>query len=124
MVIFLAIPVTLISGFIAPDEAARDQVLAVGVTLLAMAALFQVVDAAQVMALGLLRGVQDTAVPFGIAVFSYWIVGLPLSYLFGIVLGGGAVGIWAGLVGGLGIASVLLMWRFWGRSVRIGYSAA
>ena len=93
--------------------------LSVGVSLLAMAALFQVVDALQVMALGLLRGVQDTAVPMVIATISYWVIGMPISYLLAFTLGVGPVGLWLGLVVGLSFAAVFMMWRFWTRSVRI-----
>jgi MATE family multidrug resistance protein len=85
--VFLSFPEVLVSAFIDPTEPARDGLIVVGVGLLAMAALFQLVDAAQVMALGLLRGVQDTAVPFGMAVISYWVVGMPSSYLLGFTFG-------------------------------------
>ena len=78
-----------------------------------MAALFQLVDGAQVIALGLLRGVQDTAMPMVMAAFSYWLVGLPVSYVLGFVLGLDGIGVWLGLVIGLAFAAVLLMWRFW-----------
>lgn len=117
--VFLTFPELLVSAFIDPAEPTREGLIAVGVGLLAMAALFQLVDAAQVMALGLLRGVQDTAVPFGMAVISYWVVGMPSSYLLGFTFGFGAVGVWLGLVIGLSVASLLLMVRFWGHSVRI-----
>ncbi len=117
--IFLAIPETLIAAFIDPNEPEKDMLLSVGVSLLAMAALFQVVDALQVMALGLLRGVQDTAVPMVIATISYWVIGMPISYLLAFTLGVGPVGLWLGLVVGLSFAAVFMMWRFWTRSVRI-----
>ena len=87
--------------------------------LLALAALFQVVDAAQVMALGLLRGVQDTTVPMAMAVVSYWVIGVPASYYLAFVAGYDEVGLWLGLVVGLAVAAVLLMWRFWTKSVHI-----
>jgi len=58
MGLFLIVPELLISGFIDPDDPARDAIMTIGVALLAMAALFQIVDAVQVMALGLLRGVH------------------------------------------------------------------
>lgn len=119
MGLFLIVPELLISGFIDPDDPARDAIMTIGVALLAMAALFQIVDAVQVMALGLLRGVQDTAVPMVMAAISYWIIGLPVSYVLAFTLGMGPTGLWLGLVVGLAVASVLLMWRFWGRSVRI-----
>jgi MATE family multidrug resistance protein len=81
--------------------------------LLLMAGLFQLVDAAQVMALGLLRGLRDTRVPMIHAMISYWIVGVPCSYLLGFTLGYGGAGIWGGLVIGLAFAAVLMMHRFW-----------
>jgi len=120
MIIFLAVPEPLVSVFIDPEEPARDAVLALGISFIAVAGLFQVVDALQVMALGLLRGVQDTQVPMIMAAFSYWGIGLPVSYVLAFPLGLDGVGIWLGLVVGLSIAAVLLLWRFWARSVRIG----
>jgi MATE family multidrug resistance protein len=112
MVVFLGMPELLIRGFIAPDEPQRDAILRIGAQLLAVAALFQLMDAGQVMALGVLRGIQDTRVPMLLAALSYWGMGIPASYLLGITLGYGAVGVWLGLVIGLAFATVLLWWRF------------
>lgn len=110
---FLVWPEPLIDAFMQEGAAARAEIMAIGVGLLGMAALFQLVDGTQVIALGLLRGVQDTAVPMWMAAFSYWCVGIPCSYVLGFVLGYGGLGVWAGLVIGLGVASVLLSYRFW-----------
>ncbi len=118
--LFLAFPEPLVRLFLDPGDPAAPGIVVLGATLLALAALFQLADGAQVMALGLLRGVQDTKVPMVYAGLAYWAVGIPASYLLGFPLGWGAPGIWAGLVVGLVIASALLMWRFWTRSVRIG----
>ncbi|MBC7165402.1 MAG: MATE family efflux transporter [Roseovarius sp.] len=117
VIVFLAVPEVLIGLFLSPDDPDRAAVIAIGVTLLAAAALFQVLDAAQVMALGLLRGVQDTRVPMLIAALSYWAVGVPVSYLLGLVLGLGGPGIWLGLAAGLALAGVFMLARFWGWSV-------
>jgi MATE family multidrug resistance protein len=116
--LFLAVPETLIRLFLAPDEPQAAEILAFGVVLLALAALFQVADAMQVMALGLLRGIQDTRVPMWIAVFSYWAVGVPMSWLLAFRLGQGGAGLWLGLVIGLVVAASLLMTRFWLRAPR------
>ncbi len=116
--LFLGLPDLLIGLFLDPADPARDAVIAIGRTLLAAAALFQVVDAAQVMSLGLLRGVQDTRVPMVIAALSYWAVGVPASYVLGFTLGLGGPGIWLGLALGLALAGVFMLWRFWGWSVR------
>jgi len=119
MIAFFVFPEALISAFIDPDEPAKAELMEIGVALLACAGLFQVVDALQVMALGLLRGVQDTKVPMIYATISYWIIGLPVSYVLAFPLGLEGVGLWLGLVVGLAIAAVLLLRRFWGRSVYI-----
>ncbi len=116
VLLFISIPEQLIGVFLDSAEPARDQIMAIGVSLLAMAALFHVADSTQVIALGLLRGVQDARVPLILAVISYWVVGIPAGYLFGFVWGYGAVGIWAGLVSGLTLAAVLLNYRFWTRN--------
>jgi multidrug resistance protein, MATE family len=120
VVVFLAIPEPLVRLFLDPSDPAAPAIVAMGVLLLAFAALFQVADGAQVVALGLLRGVQDTRWPMIYAGFGYWLVGMPASYILGFPLGLGATGIWIGLVTGLSVAGGLLMWRFWTRSVRIG----
>jgi len=113
VVLFLSVPEFLISIYLDSAEPSRDQIIAIGVNLLIMAALFHVADSAQVIALGLLRGVQDARVPLILAVISYWMVGLPAGYLFGFVWGYGAVGVWMGLVCGLTLAAILLNYRFW-----------
>jgi MATE family multidrug resistance protein len=112
--VFVMWPEPLINLFMQRDEPARDQILVIGVGLLAMASLFQLVDGAQAVALGILRGVQDTTVPMLLAGFSYWIVGMPASYLLGFVFDLEGVGVWLGLVFGLGVAAILLNARFWG----------
>lgn len=116
--LFLTLPRTLVGLFLDPNDPAAAAVLAMGVTLLALAALFQAADAGQVMALGYLRGVQDTRTPMVLAAISYWVVGMPVSYILAFPLGLGAAGVWLGLVVGLSLAGVLLMARFWRREVR------
>ncbi|MEM6940496.1 MAG: MATE family efflux transporter [Pseudomonadota bacterium] len=111
--LFVGWPEPLIALFMRADEPARVEILTIGVVLLAMAALFQLVDGAQAVALGLLRGAHDTAVPMWMAAFSYWGIGVPTSYILGFVFGFEGVGVWSGLVIGLLFASVLLNTRFW-----------
>jgi MATE family multidrug resistance protein len=117
--VFLAYPHALIGLFLDADEVNRDLILQTGTTLLAVAALFQLVDSGQVMALGLLRGVHDVGAPMVIAAVSYWMIGIPAAYYMGFVLHWQGPGIWLGLVVGLAVAAVLLMARFWLWSCRI-----
>ncbi|PTQ72689.1 MATE family efflux transporter [Celeribacter persicus] len=111
--LFLLFPETLMGLFIAPDEPARDQVIAIGSMLMVFAAMMQFSDGGQVVALSLLRGVHDTAVPMWLATISYWIIGMPASYLFGFVLNWGGEGVWMGFVLGLTTAWLTMSYRFW-----------
>lgn len=84
--------------------------------LLAIAAMFQISDAVQVVFSGALRGYKDTLIPFLLVFFAYWMIGLPLGYVLGltdwITEPMAAAGFWYGLVAGLTISASLFVWRF------------
>ena len=102
----------VVSIYVDIDDPSREQIIHIGALLLIAAALFQFVDGGQAMALGLLRGIQDTAVPMIITILSYWLVGIPSAYLFAFVFNWAPLGIWAGLATGLASAALLLSLRF------------
>ncbi|MXQ06399.1 MATE family efflux transporter [Alphaproteobacteria bacterium GH1-50] len=120
MILFLTVPEVLVGVFVDPDDPDRPAILIAGAALLAVAALFQTVDALQVLALGMLRGVQDTRVPMLYAAFSYWVVGVPASYVLGLHTPLGGTGVWLGLTIGLALAGILLQGRFWRRQLAVG----
>lgn len=111
--LFLSVPEAIVRPFLDLGNPGATAILAFGAQLLAVAALFQLADAMQCMALGLLRGVQDTRVPMWLAAISYWGVGMPAGYLLAFRAGLGGIGLWLGLVVGLTLAATLLLWRFW-----------
>lgn len=80
--------------------------------LLVIAGFFQLVDGAQVNALGNLRGLEDVKFPTYITIFSYWIVTLPLCYYLAHNLNMQAEGVWWGYCIGLSIAAIILYVRF------------
>lgn len=88
------------------------EVIRIASVLLIMAAIFQVSDGVQVVALGALRGIQDVRVPALITFMAYWVFGIPISYLSAKYWSLGPVGVWAGLVIGLTISAILLTLRF------------
>ena len=90
----------------------------IAISLLLMAAIFQVADGVQIGAAGALRGYKDTRVPMLINIVSYWIVGFPLAFLAAVTFVMPPNFIWAGFVVGLSIAAVLLTWRYGGLSRR------
>jgi MATE family multidrug resistance protein len=84
----------------------------IAVGLLYMGAIFQISDGLQTSAAGALRGFKDTRIPMVITIIAYWLVGFPLAWMFGIPLHLGPRMIWAGFIGGLTVAAVLLVSRF------------
>jgi MATE family multidrug resistance protein len=91
------------------DDAA---VVGLSAQLLLVAVFFQFSDGLQALALGLLRGMEDVRIPTWIAFAVYWGFSLPASWLFGLHLGGGVVGIWIVLAVALSLSALLLGWRF------------
>ena len=89
-----------------------EAILSYGIPLLAVAALFQIVDTLQIVSVGLLRGIQDIKVPMVIAVISYWGIGVPAAWILAFPLEMGGVGVWLGLAIGLSLSGVLLTIRF------------
>ncbi|GAA4244746.1 MULTISPECIES: MATE family efflux transporter [Winogradskyella] len=88
------------------------EVVKIAATLLLTAAVFQISDSLQVIALGALRGLQDVKIPTIITFISYWVVGFPISYYLGKAEAYGSLGIWIGLIAGLTVAAILLFIRF------------
>lgn len=87
-------------------------VIGIAAQLLIIAGIFQLFDGTQVVGLGILRGVGDVNRPTIIAFVAYWIIGLPLAYLFGIYFGWGIKGLWYGLTTGLFSSSLMLYLRY------------
>ena len=101
----------------------RD-VIVIASQLLIIAGFFQLFDGTQVVGLGVLRGLGDVNIPTFITFIAYWIIGLPIGYYLGIVLGFGAEGIWYGLTLGLLVSAGLLFIRFDKLSRRIALQPA
>jgi len=87
-------------------------VISVAAQLLLIAAMFQLFDGAQVVGLGILRGMGDVNIPTIITFLAYWIMGLPIAYVLGITFNWGGIGIWIGLSAGLFISALLLFRRY------------
>ena len=112
-------PRLLIGGFLDADDPANAAVVRHAVSFLALAALFQIVDGAQAVGAGMLRGLQDTTVPMLFAGVGYWVIGLACGSWLAFRAGWDGVGIWTGLALGLAIVAVLMTGR-WALRERIG----
>lgn len=90
----------------------NKEVLKIASKLMLVAAVFQLSDSLQVVALGALRGLQDVKIPTVITFISYWIIGFPISFYLGQSYRLGSMGIWIGLLSGLTAAALFLFIRF------------
>ncbi len=88
------------------------EVARIASTLLVIAAGFQISDGLQAVGLGVLRGLKDVRIPTFVTFISYWVIAIPMAYLFGFVFDWGTEGVWVALLIGLSIAAVLHIWRF------------
>ena len=87
------------------------EIIHIASVLLLFAAFFQLFDGTQVTAIGILRGLEDYKFPTYIAFIGYWIIALPLCYVFAFTLNYKVYGVWLGLSIGLGFVSLALFLR-------------
>jgi multidrug resistance protein, MATE family len=118
-VVMWLIPGALAEIFLDPEFAGNTEVLDLAISFLLIAAVFQIVDGAQVVGTGMLRGLQDTTWPMLFAAFGYWVIGIGVGCWLAFTRGMGGVGIWVGLALGLGIVAGLVLMRWMGRA-RLG----
>jgi MATE family multidrug resistance protein len=104
--VFLALP-RLLANLYTTDE----RVLAIAVTLIPIAGVFQVFDGLQAVGAGVLRGLGDTRAPMIINILGFWFFGIPVSIYLGFSAGLGPRGLWWGFVAGLGAVAFLLLQR-------------
>ncbi|MBA4850205.1 MATE family efflux transporter [Emticicia sp. BO119] len=103
----------LFDRFLVELYIADNEVIVIAVRLMLIAAVFQLSDGIQVVALGILRGIADVNIPTWITMFAYWGVALPLGYFLGFNLKQDAIGVWIGLWAGLTMSALLLTTRFY-----------
>ncbi len=108
-------PRTLVGIFLDLRDPANADIITTAVSFLYVAALFQIVDGAQVVGAGVLRGLHDTRWPMVYAAVGYWVIGLGIGITLAFPMRMRGVGIWLGLASGLAAVAVLVlvrwMWR-------------
>ncbi|MEK6346292.1 MAG: MATE family efflux transporter [Burkholderia sp.] len=109
---YLLAPVQVLAPFLERGAADNARVLQLATGLLSIAALLQVFDCSQNIGVGILRGLGDVKSSLRISIVGYWMIGLPVAWVAGLLLGYGIRGIWCGLAVGLAATAVLLVRRF------------
>jgi len=104
---FLTIPRRLLHIY------THDQpTVAVGVQLLAVAAVFQIFDGIQGIGTGALRGLGKTRGPMVINLIAYGVIGLPIGYVLCFHTTLGIRGLWSGLTIALIFAAALVLFQW------------
>jgi MATE family multidrug resistance protein len=101
----------LFGKWVATQFVSEPEVIAVAALLFIVWGLAQIFDGIQSVGVGVLRGLFDNRYPTRVSLIAYWLISLPLGYLFGFIFKWGAAGVWAGYGAGLAIASALLVHR-------------
>lgn len=105
--------VVLVVGghFIASAFTADPTLHAAIVSLLLVAAIFQIADGTAITIRGVLRGVGDVRFPAVVGIATAWVCTPPLAWLLGHGLGWGALGGWVGLSLEITLAAALFYHR-------------
>jgi MATE family multidrug resistance protein len=109
---FVLFPGAIVRAF--TDDAT---VIATAVSLLLVAAVFQIFDGLQVVATGVLRGAGDTRTGMIAGLVGFWLFGLPVGAALCFGYGLGVVGLWIGLSVGLILVATALV-LMWARRAR------
>jgi MATE family multidrug resistance protein len=117
--LFWFAPNELVGLFLNQHDPKFHDVIQLAVSLLAVAAWFELFDGTQTIAMGAIRGLKDAKTTFLVGLGCYWLIGAPAAWFLAFNLEGGAVGVWWGLALGLACAAVGLTLAFEWRMKRM-----
>ena len=110
MALLLSIPGLIISAYTQDSD-----IHVMASALIALAALFILIDATQVTVTFSLRAFKDTQYPFYVLCGCYWFITLPVGYWLGIVIADdpqtGTMGFWKAMIGGIALTTIILVFR-------------
>ncbi len=109
--VFIVFPESIVSLFTLGAKGTLNiEVQQLGISILFVAAFFQLVDGGQVIMMTALRALRMGMPPTIVTIFGYWGVGFPVAWL--LMKPYGIIGVWVGLGIGLGFAAVCLTTMF------------
>jgi multidrug resistance protein, MATE family len=110
-VLLLLFPKQVISLYLDINKPENAKLIPLATSMLAVAAISQILDGVQTTAQGALRGLKDTYIPMLLSFVAFWIVGLGSGYFLGFHLGLNGVGLWIGQAIGVGTSAGVFIWR-------------
>mgnify|MGYP003610371346 FL=1 len=110
--VFWLLPNELVGLFLDHNDPQFADVIQLAVSLLAVAAWFELFDGVQTIAMGCIRGLKDAKTTFLVGLGCYWLIGAPAAWWMAFHLHWGPTGVWWGLALGLACAAVSLTLGF------------
>jgi len=117
--LFWLLPEWIIGLFLDRNDPVFADIITLAVSLLAIAAWFELFDGLQSIAMGAIRGLNDGRTTLVIGLTGYWCVGAPLAWLLAFPFGWGAHGVWWGLAAGLAVTATGLVLGFRWKTARL-----
>lgn len=117
--LFWLAPHWVIGLFLDVADSANRPIIELAVSLLAIAAWFELFDGLQTIAMGAIRGLKDAKTTLIVGLICYWGIGAPAAWLLAFPLGWGAQGVWWGLAIGLATAALGLTLSFEWKTARL-----
>jgi MATE family multidrug resistance protein len=117
--LFWLAPHWVIGLFLDAADSANRPVIELAVSLLAIAAWFELFDGLQTIAMGAIRGLKDAKTTLVVGLICYWGIGAPAAWLLAFTFGWGAQGVWWGLAIGLATAALGLTLSFEWKTARL-----
>ena len=117
--LFWLAPHWVIGLFLDDADSANLPVIELAVSLLAIAAWFELFDGLQTIAMGAIRGLKDAKTTLLVGLVCYWGIGAPAAWLLAFTWGWGAQGVWWGLAIGLATAALGLTLSFEWKTARL-----
>ena len=77
-----------------------------------LASIAMLIDNFRFIIVGALRGLKDTRMPMGISAVSFWVIALPLAYIFAFSIKFGGSGLWYAFLTGVILNTLFLLIRF------------
>lgn len=106
-------PEQIVAIYLDANDPGNVEALEAAISLLKVAAVFQLAYGLNLIAFSVLLGLKESGVSALINILAFWGIGAGGGYLLGFPLQKGGIGLWWGLTAGMVVATVLLIWRFY-----------
>lgn len=93
-------------------ETKNQELVYYALQLLMISPIFQLLESIRISLFGMLRALKDTKFTLLTSIISFWGLSLPFGYFFAIYFSLQATGFWWGMIVGVSISILMLIWRF------------